>query len=350
MPTQPGLPHKEDDTKLIPLLPAVLVPLLVLLAIILITICLCRKRRKPSPATSTPRAHRLPNWLGTVIRNPSLQGYSPTDSPPTPTPKSYAPLPPAKSPDEKSALLPGFTPHHHHHHHPSSLFGVSGIEQDDELGDLVLQNQTLLQKLSLGLGWLTPSSSSSEPRRASGHTLEKGMRRSSYTAIPVLSRHRRSGTETTGNEQSSKTNGSSAGNDKHLSDEKLFYRVPQNTASSRGSSSGSGSRGSRSSSSRGAGPSRRSSLSRYSQPPLPEGATGPHRAQGDSVSLGVPETPVTGEMRMTGGDLGESGGMLRWRESAERLRFPIPPETSVQALESHVEGSKRKSGLTASTE
>nr|GFD54056.1 hypothetical protein [Tanacetum cinerariifolium] len=91
-------------------------------------------------------------------------------------------LPDPRSPNEKSALLPAFTPHHHRN--SSSISDISAIEAENDMVELVAHNQSLLQRLSLGLGWLTPSGSANPPRKPSGNVLERGLRAASYAAIP----------------------------------------------------------------------------------------------------------------------------------------------------------------------
>lgn len=291
-------PHSSS---LVPLLPAVLGPLLFLLLIL--PLVYVGFRRHHSPEGQAPRVQsafvgKPAQYQAVVDRAPTTptEGGSqvPKNRGGTQDPKSpnekFALLPekPALLPD-KSALRPGFIAQHHRA--SSSMSSILEVQRDDELASLIRQNQSLLQRLTLG--W-SRSPTPTEPRRPSGNTLERGM--GVINLIRRVSRAASSGQ----NGSSSGQNRSSSGKyERIMPDDQLFYRKPGSTQSSKGSSENSG----------------RASLS---------GTWGEHiRGEAShwnrgSVSVGVPETPETI-------GTGDFGRFSRYRDSGERMRFPLPP-------------------------
>ncbi|EIW66199.1 hypothetical protein M231_00845 [Tremella mesenterica] len=147
-PSPSNSPISFHSSHLIPLLPAILVPLLAILLLLLL-LFLCWRRRSTSGYSTSLQPPRTSKFFSVPRSVSNLR---------TPF-ASSAPDP--KSPDEKSALLPGFLAQHHRQ-------SSSSVEMDDELAGLVIQNQSLLHRLNLGLGRGRPSS-----RRVSGNTVEK---------------------------------------------------------------------------------------------------------------------------------------------------------------------------------
>ncbi|WVQ83433.1 hypothetical protein IAT38_005574 [Cryptococcus sp. DSM 104549] len=303
--TSTPLPAIPGRNLLTPLL-AVFIPLGIALLIFLILLFIYRRRRQDRTVGFLP-------WLF----SPKKWAPVPTTPRKKRTPTLPTTSPGVRSPNEKSALLPsGFVAQHHRN--SSSISAITGVEADDEMRDLVHQNQSLLQRLTLGLGWITPNSaagsggSSSRSRRTSGNTLEKGERILSGAAAAVGLGKARSTTQTA-------SSGNGQGYEPVLEDDQLFYKVPPQTQSSRGSR-GSGA-GTNSSSSR-SGPSTRGSRWASSQPPLPEGAATPLR----HFNVGIPETPGSKAMSERDMDIAEFGaGRSRWREGGDRMQFPVPP-------------------------
>jgi len=272
--------------------------------------------------------------------------------------------------NERSALL-GFIPNHHR---ASSSIDVdrpplppkneartntpvlvekqnAPAEKEEELETMADQSQSLLRRLNLGLGWLSVASlvssrgSGSNTRIASGHTLERGAGGPGALGVPKLepiptdhssektdtgSGADKSGTASGSGNQPTTSGSGTAG--PGLSDDQLFYRAPQDTASSRASTPSRKSprrgffprfmgTGSSAKSKRSSGPSRKSWISEV----VPEGEEVPlnpgherSRSEGMSISVPLTSSTVDGERKL---------GPARW-DSRERLRFPLPPSGS----------------------
>jgi len=208
------------------------------------------------------------------------------------------------------------------------------------------RNQSLLRRLNLGLGWLSAASlvsskgSGSKSRIASGFTLEKGNGGTGALGVPEETESEKTeSADKSGTASGTKetTSGSASASAAALSNEQLFYRPPQDSISSRGSTSSRGSprkgffsrfktEASSKKSKRSSGPSRKSWMS-YDV--VPEGEEGEPLKEGSKgMSIAVPRTPSTVE-----GSKRLSGGMTRW-DSRERLRFPFPPGTGSGERES----------------
>ena len=362
----------NGGSELVPLLPALLVPLAVLLLAVLLGICLYRRYRSYQPSSiSSSESPRWLRWLPApvlALLYPSRRGYKPATVPSTPPPRTRD-LPATttsdnvRSPNEKSALLTGFTPQHHRN--SSSLSNVRPAQEDmlpNAKAEGQRHEQSLMHRLGLGLGLGVFSSSPSEPRKPSGFTLEKGLSKGSYTALSPPPRPGRSRTGTldgtSGRSGTGTATGTadqaSSGNLRSIPDEQLFYRVPERTASSKDTSSGNSSYRARAPESgqpldaAGKGWFSRFSYSGISGLPTDAaapfwvrtsgesargggqgGGDGSARPEGDAMSVAVPDTPGTGSGDGSlGGSLGEFGRRMRWSD-AERLSFPIPPPSAL---------------------
>lgn len=280
----------------------------------------------------------------TAVPNPASTQTEPTQ-----------PLTPTR-PNEKSTLLSG-----RGGTQTQELFPLH--EADEELVGLAAQNRSLLQRLNLGLGWITPRSSTSSGsvrstsvnRRTSGNTAEKGLARGPAGTrtgsgggggSPVSRRVSRTPTWTTlpltnsseehqhSNERHSSGDIPSSG----VRDEELFYRIPRTTMSSVASSrlSPHGSRTNTRTSHSSSGSHYTSCSGHNSQGLSRRTNTDVVAPEGAAVSIGIPETPGTGSvsiptLSITGRsgreeiDLGEFGRRSRWKEGGERMRFPLPP-------------------------
>ncbi|KAK4688177.1 hypothetical protein P7C73_g1938, partial [Tremellales sp. Uapishka_1] len=322
----------HSDSSLIPLLPALLVPLISLLVLgLLILLCFCHRKRTHSGynSTLTATAGGFGGWLTSSVTRTSSNRWR----------SAWTPVPvvqevkgePITLPTETSALLPGFTAQHHR---KSSSINIL----DDEFVELIKSNQTLLERLRLGLGFQTPSSVASSTkskdktqRIISGNTLEKG----GGLASGNHKRHARTVTDSSGN--ATTTSGNKY---EPLADEMLFFRKPITTLSSKNSRStaedvsGSGGSGS---GNRSAGTGSRtrtmtpggSNVRKPAEkPPLPEGAAEPYWTTENlqSFNLGIPETPETGFYPSSVED--GSGRGPKWRDGGDRLDFPIPPDSA----------------------
>ncbi|WWD08787.1 hypothetical protein V865_006900 [Kwoniella europaea PYCC6329] len=266
----------------------------------------------------------------------------------------------AKSPDEKSALLPGWTAQHHRRNSQQDM-----TEVDDELRELAKRNDSLLQRLNLGLGWLkttpTPSNSSSSSggsggRKASGNTLEKGQGKRIFSPATLASATDALATAGLGNKRNKRTTNltaSTEGYERVLEDDQLFFSVPQRNESSDYSRSRTGSvTGS---------PSVPQDLSPGQKRLSPAAQIRGIRSQ--TFSVGVPVTPGTDAQDLSM-EIGEEGRRARWSEDGERIRFPAPPETAGVGLglydggtfgRPHItgqgdEGNRRESYISAETE
>ncbi|KAK8861224.1 hypothetical protein IAR55_002043 [Kwoniella newhampshirensis] len=304
------------------LLLGVLIPGTIIGVFLCVLVVIYRRNELRSPSSFLRFLTAPSLWFATSAR-PTTPGVPPRSTVP-PHPSS----PGVRSPDEKSALLPRFVAQHHRN--SSSLSIARDTAIDDELRDLVQQNQSLLQRLNLGLGWLTTSSNStgssaSVGRRASGNTLEKGQgggrRIFSGAAAAMLSL----GTGKIGaTSLTTPSTGQGEGYEKVLDDDMLFYKPPPLTRSSKATAL---------------------SLPSDTDSELWEGSqskkeeTSPHSTGGPamsalrgtpltSFSIGIPETPATDSGVVAGGevDLGEFGRRRsRFMESGERMHIPVPP-------------------------
>jgi hypothetical protein len=352
-------PARPDNLRVI--LPSILAPVVAILILILalITLCVIVNRRygdeRVGPFTafrrslsgclfgrSTPSPGGQTKW--TAVPNPATKQGEPTH-----------PLSPTRPPNEKSTLLSsrGGT-------QTQELFPLH--EADEELVGLAAQNRSLLQRLNLGLGWITPRSSTSSGsvrstsvnRRTSGNTAEKGLARGPVSRTgsnrgdgsPVSRRVSRTPTWTTlplttsseehrhSNERQSSGDIPSSG----VRDEELFYRIPRTTMSSVASSrvSPNGGRTNTHTSHSSSGSRYMSGSGHNSHSSSRRMNTNVVLREGAAVSIGIPETPGTGSVSiptssLTGRsgrdevDLGEFGRRSRWKEGGERMRFPLPP-------------------------
>ncbi|WWC68864.1 uncharacterized protein I206_102800 [Kwoniella pini CBS 10737] len=232
-----------------------------------------------------------------------------------------------KSPNEKSALLPGWTAQHHRLNSDSSSQEII-TETNDGSTELAKRNETLLQRLDLGLGWLIPGNQSSlskkdkESRVVSGNTLEKGHGSNrSFFSPSAMANAATAGLVGLSSKKDKRNTAqsSSAGTyERVLDDDQLFFSVPR--------------------------PNRSSEESRTSQLDARSatgGLTIPHSPKGKaldspaeivnmasgSFSIGIPYTPNT-EVNDISIDLSEIGAdrrRARWSEDSERIRFPAPP-------------------------
>nr|XP_031859281.1 uncharacterized protein CI109_005309 [Kwoniella shandongensis]KAA5526353.1 hypothetical protein CI109_005309 [Kwoniella shandongensis] len=313
-PSSSPLPTSNGDSNshnvLSPLL-GVLIPLAVIMLIILILLSLYRRNR-PNRSTSFLK------WL----TSPSHWSPVPTTEPTTRRAPGARPLPHSpdpRSPNEKSALLPGFVAQHHRNSSSLSVARQDEIEVDNELHVLAKQNQSLLQRLNLGLGWFSTSSNASRnssrdtSRKASGNTLEKGQgggRRIFSGAAAAL------GYANTGSKETTPSTARGGGYEQVLDDDQLFFKPPPLTQSSRGTAislqtdttSSSGSKAQ-------AGPGSSTTARNRGTPQT-------------SFSVGVPETPGTeaGTTLIGEADVGEFGTRRsRFTDDGERMHFPVPP-------------------------
>ncbi|WWC99060.1 hypothetical protein V866_005954 [Kwoniella sp. B9012] len=250
----------------------------------------------------------------------------------------------ANSPNEKSALLPGWTAQHHRRNSQQDMTQV-----DDELMELAKRNDRLLQRLNLGLGWLkttpTPSNSSSSSdgsggRKASGNTLEKGQGKRIFSPATLASATAALATTGLGNKRNKRNTNltaSTEGYERVLDDDQLFFSVPQSNESSDYSRSRTGSATGSPSVSQDISPGQKS----LSPPAQIRGM----RSQ--TFSVGVPVTPDT-EAQDLSREIGEGSGRARWSEDGERIWFPAPPGTA--GVGQGDEGDRRESYISAETE
>ena len=192
---------------------------------------------------------------------------------------------------------------------------------DDELVDLVHQNQSLLQRLTLGLGWVSPN-----PRRTSGNMVEKtaglGLGVAATLAGSTKGKtQERNATGRTGqtNDSSSgqpTTSPTSAGYEPVLTNDELFYHPPETGSSGAFNTDTTTSGQSRSTGSRPGRPSSQSQSASSNAPgAFPWGSRG---AGGDRKT-----EQGKGEQEDDHGDMGEFGNRRGW--AASLLRFPAPP-------------------------
>ena len=301
------------------LVPISIALFLVLLGLVLL-LAVKRKRKKDAVNAQDTRS-RWKFWslFGVDRSRTSYKPIVPTSDPTRATQNTTASGPP----DEKSSLLPGAAAGTSRQSVHSVARSSSTVEMDDELVDLVSQNQNLLQRLAMGLGWSTPSSGASN-RLPSGNTVEKSAK-GEYTPINGSEDKRQSQELESGSKEgeSSGANGSSKPEVRSLTADELFYRAPISPSS----------RNSRDSSYSQSSISQQSGLRRWSSRfnPLAWGGTGdvPAWHGQSSVSLVVPRTPPEERPDEAGeeGDLGEFGRRSIWESKDDTLRFPVPPST-----------------------
>jgi hypothetical protein len=359
-PTESAPPF--NSRKLLPLLPAILVPLLVAIILLLLLIYCCRRRDRSKAGYTTAigaSSGGFGGWLTSSFARRANGSGERFTSAWTPVPetdqaverKDTSPISPVSAENwskshERSALL-GFIPNHHRTSSSIDVARPTEITEEiapavpekteEELEIMADRNQSLLRRLNLGLGWLSVASlvsskgSGSKSRIASGFTLEKGNGGTGALGVPKeeTESEKSQSADKSGTSGMKTTSGSANASAAALSNEQLFYRPPHDSTSSRGSTPsirGSPRRGffsrfkpetSSKKSKRSSGPSRKSWMS-YDV--VPEGEEGELLREGsEGMSIAVPRTPssVEGNKRL-------SGGMTRW-DSRERLRFPHPP-------------------------
>ncbi|EAL21872.1 hypothetical protein CNBC0130 [Cryptococcus deneoformans B-3501A] len=223
------------------------------------------------------------------------------------------------------ASLPA-TPRFVAQHHRKSSSVSTGVENDAEIRELVQQNQSLFQRLSIGLGWASQTSNSSggsgTSRRTSGNTLEKGLGAGKAVALAAAGAVG-IGRGKDGTTIGTKSSGNGQKYERVLDDDQLFYKVPLQTHSSHGSRdevpfSNSLSR-----------PSTVESKRVNTQCLVREEVATPQHEGRPSMtfSVSVPETPGSRHLSERDMDVVEFGcrTALRPHISKERMRFPIPP-------------------------
>ncbi|WVQ74687.1 hypothetical protein IAR50_004291 [Cryptococcus sp. DSM 104548] len=342
-----AVPASSHRNLLAPLL-GTLIPLALSLLILLILLYLWRKKRPNKdvgfwPWLSTPR-----EWAAVPVVFPDTASKERKG-------ESPAMLPPGlRSPNEKSALLPDFMAQHHRNSSSISSAiapprpSTSVAEHSPEMKDLVQQNQSLLQRLTLGLGWAPSpsprnSGSSEGERKTSGNTAERGENPGSEAGMggrmvsgAMAGAMAAAGVFGVRRERSTAgLTASSSGNDtpgqkyeRVLDDDQLFYRVPPQTSSSKGSNNGSSSR---------SRPSTGGNQWNRQQPSLPEGSSSGHETRPSmTFSVSVPETPGSRHLSERDMDVAEFGRNIAVPQISpskvrpasgerEHMRFPIPP-------------------------
>ncbi|WVN84881.1 uncharacterized protein L203_100017 [Cryptococcus depauperatus CBS 7841] len=312
---------------LAPLL-AVLVPIGIALLILFIILCFYRRRRLDKDVGLFPWLFKPSQWVP-VPAGPAVPSQKKPLSNKSKT--SSHGIGGLKSPDERSALLPDFVAQHHRN--SSSISGVNvSADNDEEMRNLVRQNQSLLQRLTVGLGWATPNSlhrSDVSSRRTSNGTAEKGMdtgRRilsgamaAAEAAAVSLKRNSRSTTQPTSGTGSSVHRGEY---ERVLDDDQLFYKVPTETQSSRESAADTNTTSS----------SKQSKGSRWvnTQPILPEEVASHHESRPSmTFSVTVPETPGSKNLSEKDMDVVEFGKKTTMGGNKsmqkEKMKFPMPP-------------------------
>ncbi|KIR55289.1 hypothetical protein I315_01875 [Cryptococcus gattii Ru294] len=310
--TSSFVPNNQHN--IVPPLLAVLIPVGIAFLIFLLLFCVYRckrsdlgkgslswlfKPRQCTPVPCTPRKRRTPPIM---TANPCF-----------------------RSPNEKSALLPDFVAQHHR---KSSNVSAS-MEKDAGIRELVQQNQSLLQRLSIGLGWANQTSNNSgksgTSRRTSGNTLEKGLGAGEAVAMAASRAAGAAGAVGIGwTMTGSNSNGNGQKYERVLNDDQLFYKVPWQTHSSNGSRGGASP--SSSSLSR---PSATASKQINSQASVREEVANPRHEGRPSMtfSVSIPETP--GSRHLSESDMEAADFSIRMASqphiSKDRMRFPIPP-------------------------
>jgi len=266
---QPTQSTQSSSNKLLPLLPAILVPLLVA-ALLLLLLIYCFRRRERSKAGYTTAigasSGGFGGWLTSSFARRANGSGEVFTSAWTQVPEvkpEVSPISPVSAEawnksQDRSALL-GFIPNHHRT--SSSIDVARPIEavpaqsivvaaSEEELEVMADRNQSLLRRLNLGLGWLSAASlvsskgSGSKSRIASGFTLEKGNGGTGALGVPEETESEKTeSADKSGTASGTKetTSGSASASAAALSNEQLFYRPPQDSISSRGSTSSRGS-------------------------------------------------------------------------------------------------------------
>lgn len=307
--TSSFVPNNQHNV--VPPLLAVLIPVGIAFLIFLLLFCVYRCKRsdlgkgflswlfKPkqcTPVPCTPRKRRTPPIM---TANPCL-----------------------RSPNEKSALLPDFVAQHHR---KSSNVSAS-MENDAGTRELVQQNQSLLQRLSIGLGRTNQISNSSgrsgANRRTSGNTLEKGLGAGEAVAMAASGAAGAVGIGWT--MPGTNSNGNGQKYERVLNDDQLFYKAPWQTHSSNGSRGGASPASS--SLSR---PSATASKLMNSQASVGEEVGNPRYEGRPSMtfSVSIPETPGSRHLSERDMEVADFSSRMASQPhiSKDRMRFPIPP-------------------------
>lgn len=312
--TSSFVPNNQHN--IVPPLLAVLIPVGIAFLIFLPLFCVYRckrsdlgkgflswllKPRQCTPVPCTPRKRRTPPIM---TANPCF-----------------------RSPNEKSALLPDFVAQHHR---KSSNVSAS-MENDAGIRELVQQNQSLLQRLSIGLGWANQTSNNSgtsgTSRRTSGNTLEKGLGAGEAVAMAASRAAGAAGAAGAvgiGWTMTGNSNDNGQKYERVLNDDQLFYKVPWQTHSSNGSRGGASP--SSSSLSR---PSATASKQINSQASVREEVANPRHEGRPSMtfSVSIPETPGSRHLSESDMEAADFGSRMASQPhiSKGRMRFPIPP-------------------------
>lgn len=300
--TSSFVPNNQHN--IVPPLLAVLIPVGIAFLIFLLLFCIYRCKRsdlgkgflswlfKPkqwTPVPSTPRKRRTPPIM---TANPCL-----------------------RSPNEKSTLLPDFVAQHHR----KSSNVSANMENDAGIRELVQQNQSLLQRLGIGLGWANQTSNisgkSGTSRRASGNILEKGLGAGEAVAMAAAGAAGAVGIGwmTT----STNSNGNGQKYERVLNDDQLF----SHSNNSRGGASPASSSLSR--------PSATASKLMNSQASVREEVANPRHEGRPSMmfSVSIPKTP--GSRHLSERDMEAADFSSRMTSqphiSKNRMRFPILP-------------------------
>lgn len=306
--TSSFVPNNQHN--IVPPLLAVLIPVGIAFLIFLLLFCVYRCKRsnpgkgflswlfKPKQWTRVPRTPRERRTPPIMTANPCL-----------------------RTPNEKSALLPDFVAQHHR---KSSNVSAS-MENDAGIRELVQQNQSLLQRLNIGLGWANQTSNisgkSGTSRRTSGNILEKGLGAGEAVAMAASGAAGAAGIEwtTTG----TNSNGNGQKYERVLNDDQLFYKVPwqaHNSNGSRGGASPASSSLSR--------PSATASKLMNSQASVREELANPRHEGRPSMTFSVSITETPGSRHLSERDMEAADFSSRASQphiSKDRMRFPIPP-------------------------
>ncbi|ODN76547.1 hypothetical protein L202_05209 [Cryptococcus amylolentus CBS 6039] len=341
-------PTSSHRHLLAPLL-ATLIPFGLALLALLILLYLWRKKRPNRDVGFFPWLFTPKEWATVPVVTSEKPSERSKEEDPAAVPAGL------RSPDENSALLPDFIAQHHRN--SSSISTIAPLplprpstcagEHDPEMKDLVRQNQSLLHRLTLGLGWAPSpsprhSGSSEGERRTSGNTAERGENPSSgvgmggrmvsgamagaLAAAGVFGvRKERSAAGLTTSSSGNETSGTGQKYERVLDEDQLFYRVPPQTSSSKWSNNVSSSR------------SRPSTGGGRQQPALPEGSSSGHETRPSmTFSVSVPETPGSRHLSERDMDVAEFGRNIPIPQISpskvrpvsgerEHMRFPIPP-------------------------
>ncbi|TYJ55821.1 hypothetical protein B9479_003473 [Cryptococcus floricola] len=344
-------PTSSHRHLLAPLL-ATLIPFGLALLALLILLYLWRRKRPNKDVGFFPWLCTSKEWAAVPVVTSDNPGERRKEEAPAASPAGLC------SPDENSALLPDFIAQHHRN--SSSISTIAPLplprpststgEHDPEMKNLVQQNQSLLHRLTLGLGWAPSpsprhSGSSEGERRTSGNTAERGENPSSgvgmggrmvsgamagaLAAAGVFGvRKERSAAGLTTSSSGNETSGTGQKYERVLDEDQLFYRVPPETSSSKGSNNDSSSR---------SRPSTGGGRWNRQQPALPEGSSSGHETRPSmTFSVSVPETPGSRHLSERDMDVAEFGRNIAIPQISpskvrpvsgerEHMRFPIPP-------------------------